>query len=238
MLKTINLNGRQVQYDLTRKKVKNINLRIKADRGIAVSANYDVSTREIEAFIKDNADRILRTLDRYAQTYHAPRAKQYVDGETIRILGKNLPLRVVQGNCNEVKCDDYSILLRVKDPNDFALKEKTVAKWMHSYCREVIDLLCRRMYPMFRPYGIPFPEIRLRKMVSCWGNCRSKRNVLTFNTMLIKTPIPCIEYVIVHEFTHFLQPNHSARFYSQMAAFMPDWQQRKTLLDTYHCHLE
>ena len=70
-------------------------------------------------------------------------------------------------------------------------------------------------------------------MISRWGSCQPKRGSLTFNIALIEAPISCIEYVVVHEFTHFLQPNHSKMFYTQLTMFMPDWMERKKLLEKY-----
>ena len=66
-----------------------------------------------------------------------------------------------------------------------------------------------------------------------WGNCQPKRKILTFNYTLVKAPIDCIEYVVAHEFTHFLYADHSKLFYNQLAAIMPDWKARQTELNKY-----
>ena len=68
-------------------------------------------------------------------------------------------------------------------------------------------------------------------MISRWGSCQPKRNILTFNYQLIEAPMFCIEYVVTHEFTHFLYPNHSKLFYQQLSMFMPDWKDRKEVLE-------
>jgi predicted metal-dependent hydrolase len=60
-----------------------------------------------------------------------------------------------------------------------------------------------------------------------------KRGIITLNKRLIETPRECIEYVIMHEFTHFIQPNHSRKFYDLLAVFMPDWKSRKATLEKY-----
>ena len=83
--------------------------------------------------------------------------------------------------------------------------------------KKLIVKLCENIYPYFENLGIKYPEIRFRKMVSQWGNCYHKRNILTFNTNLMYAPIECIEYVVAHEFVHFLQPNHSQKFYTELA---------------------
>ena len=232
MIKKITLNSREVCYNLERKRVKNINLRIKPSGSIFVSANNHVSEKVIEAFLVSKADYILKALDYYEErAKHAPKPKQYVDGEIFRILGHDRILKVAGDKKNYVQSDDEYITLRVKDVSDTELKMKTMDKWRKDYCKEVLSAVCESVYPKFQKYGVKFPELRFRNMVSRWGSCQPNKCVLTFNTALVEVPLSCIEYVVMHEFTHFLQPNHSKKFYEQLAVFMPDWRERKLLLE-------
>ena len=66
-------------------------------------------------------------------------------------------------------------------------------------------------------------------MISRWGSCQPKKSILTFNYALINATISCVEYVVVHEFVHFLVANHSRKFYEQISVFLPDWQERREL---------
>lgn len=239
MIKKTILNGKQIEYDLQRKEVKNINLRIKADRTILVSANSYVSEITIEEFIKSKSDYILKALAHYEElAKYAPKPKQYVDGETFRIFGHDRRLKIVIEKKNKVEYDESYITLYVKNPNDFALKKKTMDKWIMLIFQDTINSLCEAIYPKFQKYGVSYPVIRYRNMISRWGSCQPKRGVLTFNYALIEAPISCIEYVITHEFTHFLQPNHSKRFYQQLVMFMPDWEERKRTLEKGNAFVE
>ncbi len=231
MIKKIVLNGIPIEYELQRKAVKNINLRIKADRTIFVSANTRVSEKIIEEFIESKREYILNALARYEElAKYAPKPKQYVDGESFRILGHDRRLKVIEGKKNKVESDESYITLTVKDLNDFDLKKKTMNKWLNSICKYTIQSLCDAIYPKFQKYGISYPTIKYRNMISRWGSCQPKRCVLTFNYALVEAPISCVEYVVVHEFTHFLQPNHSEMFYNELTKVMPDWKERRKLL--------
>ena len=239
MIKKIDLKGRSITYNLERKNVKNINLRIKADQSIYMSANNCVSDDVIEDFLKEKADYILKALDHYAEiAKYAPSPKQYIDGESFKILGHDHRLKVVQGKRNTVESDESYITLTVKDPSNVELKKKTMDKWLNNYCKEVLLAVCESIYPKFQKYDIEFPKLRFRNMVSRWGSCQAKRKIITFNFLLIEAPLSCIEYVVTHEFTHFLQPNHSKKFYNQLAMFMPDWQERKMMLEKNNCYGE
>lgn len=239
MIKEIVLNGKRIEYDLQRKDVKNINLRIKADRTIFLSANYRVSDEVIEEFIQSKSEYILKALAHYEElAKYAPKPKQYVDGETFRILGHDRRLKIVEGKKNKIESDEAYITLTVKDPNDSVLKKRMLDKWLVSICKDAIQSLCDSIYPKFQKYGVVYPTIRYRNMVSRWGSCQPKRCILTFNYALVEAPISCIEYVVVHEFTHFLQPNHSKKFYQQLAMFMPDWEERKKILEKGNSFVE
>ena len=135
MIKEIVLNGKRIEYDLQRKDVKNINLRIKADRTIFLSANQRVSEQIIEEFIESKSEYILKALAHYEElAKYAPKPKQYVDGETFRILGHDRRLKVFAGKKNKVESDESYIILTIKDPNDLVLKKKIVDKWFISIC--------------------------------------------------------------------------------------------------------
>lgn len=232
MIREIVLNGRKVCYQLERKEVKNINLRIKADQSIYMSANNCVPDAVLDEFLLSKADYILKALNYYAEmAKYTPKPKQYVDGESFRILGHDRRLKVVQGKKNTVESDESYIILTVRDITDIAQKKRTMDKWMKNYCKDVLQAVCESVYPKFQKYGVAFPALRFRNMVSRWGSCQPKRGTLTFNIALIEAPLSCIEYVVTHEFTHFLHPNHSKKFYQQLAMFMPDWKERKLILE-------
>lgn len=93
--------------------------------------------------------------------------------------------------------------------------------------------ICQSIYPHFSPYGVAFPALRFRRMRSRWGSCMPQKGKVTFNTALAGAPDACAEYVAVHEFTHFLQPDHSKEFYRLMGIFLPDWAERKKMLSQW-----
>lgn len=171
MIKEIYLYNTKIQYILEYKKVKNINLRIKPDGSIFVSANKRVPQQVIEEFIISKADFILKALEKYKNKMAEPQIQYFSENEI----------------------------------------------------REVIIDLCKKSYPYFERRDIKYPQIKFRTMISRWGSCNPSKGILTFNTNLMYAPVECIEYVVLHEFTHFLQANHSNKFYEELALVCPDW---------------
>ena len=234
MQKQIVLNGKSVKYDLVRKKVKNINLRIKPDGKVTLSASPRVSEKVLEDFLRSKADFILKALAKYAaMAKNAPKSSSYADGDTVRVLGCDMHLRVLAGEKNTAECDGERVTLTVKDPSDTALKQKTVDAWLEATCRDTVKSVCDKVYPTFKKIGIKYPQIKFRHMKTMWGNCRAERGILTFNYALVHVPVSCIEYVVMHEFTHFLEANHSNRFYSHLSDLMPDHEKRRQTLNGY-----
>lgn len=238
MTNEIILNGQKINYEFLRKDVKNINIRIKADQTIHVSANYSVPQKVIDELLVSKSDYILGALKKYKEkAEYAPKPKEYIDGETFLYLGHELRLIVKQGNKNHVSVKGNFLVLTVKDSSNFFLKKRCIDNWYKSACKDAIETTCENVYPKFKKYGVTYPQLKFRNMVSRWGSCQPKRGSLTFNISLVEAPMSCIEYVVTHEFTHFLHPNHSKNFYQTLSMFMPDWQDRKNILERNSTYL-
>lgn len=232
-MNVITLGERLIEYELERKEVKNINLRIRSDSSVYVSANPKISLETIEKFLVSKSAYILNALDKYAElAKYAIEDHDYLTGECLRYLGRELRLKVIQGK-NNVSTDGVYLYLTIQDATNTAAKEKLIIKWYDAQCRDLFPKLIENIYPTFRKYNVPMPKLILRDMTSRWGSCQVKRGTITLNKRLIETPRECIEYVILHELTHFIQPDHSQKFYVLLGTFMPNWKERKATLEKY-----
>lgn len=232
MLRTVDIDGNAINYTLERKSVKNINLRIRADQCVYVSAPNDVPAKTVDAFVKEKSAYILRAIKKFKDKNRQDTSEQqFVDGETVKIFGRNMRLKVRYATRSKIESDESYVTLYVKDVKDSELKKRVLETWLRKKCKDEVTSICKKVYPKVKKYGVAFPEIQMREMVSRWGSCSPKKGFVTFNTALIAMPVSCIEYVVTHEFTHFLYPNHSQKFYQQLATFMPDWEERKKRLE-------
>jgi len=222
-----------IPYLLTRKSVKNVNLRIKPEGEVLVSANNSVSTDFIDAFIEKKQRYIFSVLSRYEEKKKLFQAvpKRYVSGESYDLLGKSLRLKVEANKEENVYTDGVYIFLKVKDKDDFRHKEIMMSKWLKQYQTTVFEELLQEKYLLFEKYGVTYPTLKIRNMTSRWGACQPKKGIITLNSKLIEAPRNCIEYVILHELVHFIHPNHSRQFWDFVAMMMPDWKERKEELE-------
>ncbi|MPM79862.1 hypothetical protein SDC9_126904 [bioreactor metagenome] len=226
-------NEQVISYELVRKNVKNINLRIRADGSITISANSNVPDNVIDEFVFKKADYIIANINRFSELkQYAPAPKKYVSGESFYLMGKNLRLKVIEDVNEDVFSDGVYLYLKVKDKENFTKKEKMITQYFDKQCKECFGEIVTQMLFIFSKYGIALPILKIRNMETRWGSCLPKKGIITLNKPLIEAPRNCIEYVVLHEYCHFIHPNHSKQFYAFVSMLMPDWKERKKVLES------
>lgn len=232
MQRIIQIEGRPLQYSLERKNVKNLNLHVRKDGSVYVSANAAVPEEKIDEFLISKGTFIKNAQNKFReQEQYKPLPKQYVSGETFYIQGRALRLKVVQSDKDKIYSDGVYLYLEVKETQDFVKKERMVTRFLDGQCKAVFSEIVEEMYPVFQKYGVAPPTLRIRSMDTRWGSCLPGKGVITLNKRLLEAPRNCIEYVVMHEFCHFIHPNHSKHFYDFLSMLMPDWKERKKVLD-------
>lgn len=222
--RSIKLGDRVISYELTYKNVKRINLMINGVKGVRVSAPQSVSVKKIEEFLLSNTDFIIRTVDKYVAQNNCLDKEICSEGSSIYYMGEKLKIHIVESDANYAEIEEGKFVIHTNRPDDEQYRTAVTDAFIKVEAERVITQKCRELYPKFKAKGIAFPqELRFKKMVSCWGNCRPARSILTFNTHLVQLPEKCIEEVICHEFSHFIHANHSKDFYALLSEFMPDW---------------
>ena len=230
-VRTVRGKARDFEYILTRKSVKNLNMRVKPTGEIFVSAAPLVPVKYIDNFVLSHEQTLIKTLDKYEKIRaNTVQPLQYVSGEKIRFLGEELHLLVEAALIEEVEKIGQFLFLRVKDTSDFKRKERVMKKWISAKQIEVFLEICKEIYPLFKPYGVKYPLVKIRTMKSRWGSCQPQKGIITLNAKMIAAPREAIEYVVMHEFAHFIHPNHSKDFYGLVEKLMPDWKERREML--------
>lgn len=230
--RTILYAGAPLRYLLEQKPVKNLNLRIRRDGSVFVSAHPAISIERIDAFVAGKGGYIRSAQKRFQEmAQYAPQPKQYVSGETFYLLGRGVRLSVEKNVRDTIFNDGVYLHLQTKDPDDFSKKQRLVTAYLDEQCHAAFSEILSEIYPTFQKYGISMPALRIRSMETRWGSCLAQKGIITLNKRLLEAPRHCIEYVVMHELCHFLHPDHSKRFYAFLTTLMPDWRERKSILD-------
>ena len=208
-----------------------------------MSAHRRVPATYVDKFVESKAPFILEALERVEKRREetGDRPHNYETGEIFRLLGRDYTLVVEEAGAagetlsqtgrEEIFFRGDSLVLWTKWPDHYPHKKNMMEKWMRFFTRKTFSEIIDWAYPQFVPYGAPYPVWTVRAMTSRWGSCQPQTGKITLNSKLIFYPKEAIEYVVVHEFAHFAHPDHSKAFWALVAEIMPDYKERKKLLN-------
>lgn len=213
----IRMGEREIVYLLTFKDVKNLNLRIRKNGSVTVSAPRRTNLSRIDAFVRANAHLILKHMERAAE-YNTIRVLR--PGDTVFFLGEPYRLCFSLGARSLSFFDGCAHLTLPKDEGNledayFSLLGEQILPLIRERC-----LAMETAFPRLRGYA---KDIRVKFMKSMWANCRPSEGRLTFSSSLATMPIPLIDGVIAHEYAHFFHRGHGKDFYAFLAALTPDY---------------
>lgn len=215
----IMIDNQTIEYDIIFKNMKAIHLKVENGR-LLIKAPFYTPISLIEKNIYKYRHKLLKQIEHY-QPYYDYRDQGYVDIFSLRYL---LNVRDV----SRKKCERHGDVLYVY--------HSVVDKCVESYLKTVLlnYIEERVIYYLAYDFDLGMPSIEVRKYKGRWGSCFYKENKISFNLSLVHLDQELIDYVIVHELTHFLQANHSALFYQEMQKRMPDYKQRQKKLKEQH----
>lgn len=201
---------------LIRSKRKTIALIVQLDGSLVVRAPLFARDEQIQAFIQEKADWI-RARQAEAQAAR-PAVHTFAEGESFLYLGKAYPLRIVKGAKKALEFKDAFLLAESARPRARQLLEA----WYKARAREVIP---QRVMYFAALLGFSYTQIRIGSAKTRWGSC-STRGTLSFTWRLVMSPLPVLDYVILHELVHTVQPNHSQAFWARLGQVLPDFKAR------------
>ncbi|MCF0153678.1 MAG: M48 family metallopeptidase [Megasphaera sp.] len=217
---------------LVRKKVKNINLHVRNDSTLYVSAPVRVPWEYIEAFLEKKTDFIMRALAEMQERQQKLPMLTLSDGDTLYLAGRPYTLDVRLGLQNSIRRSGQTVFMELAEDTP-VMRQKLYHKLLQTLGKKLFPASLDRIQPLFSDYPLPALVLKQRVMRSRWGSCMPLKGIVTMNTYLAIMPEGIIDHVMLHELCHFLQPNHSRHFYDAMTLRMPDWKTRRQAMMKY-----
>ena len=220
---------------ITRKKIKNMYLRVHPDGTITVSAPKRVSDKVIRDFINSKSDWITaqreKILNRQVAGQTAAKEEKFLTGEIHYLWGKPYALLVEEtlGRSSAAFAENpAAIVLRVPKNSTLEQRKYLLEEFYRCELKAVVPTLLEQYVSVV---GKAPAEWRIRNMKTKWGTCnvQDKRIWLALN--LAKKDPRCLEYVIAHELTHLHVANHSKAFWTRMDVYYPEWKAVRKLLN-------
>jgi len=227
---SVAIKGIVLPVSVSLKKMKQVRLKVFPSGEIKLSAPVGTPSDWIVEYLNDKTSWIEEKMDLFVQTRAIEKEEHFVSGSSTRILGRQLTIQIHQARRKQIVREDSVLHIYTPETDQLTI-DRQVNNWWHKASKEYFQDVLNRLYPIIEKHGIEHPDICVKKMRTLWGSCSRNNHKINLNFYLYKASVPCVEYVILHELTHFLYPHHNKDFYDFVTIHMPDWQYRKQQLD-------
>lgn len=206
---TYNINGYECNVIINRKNNKNTYIKMKGT-DIIVSTNFLATNKHIISLLDSNKDFLNKAL--------SVELKKKDKEENFYYFGKTYDIIITP--LYDVEIIDNKI---------YTKSLKHLNKWLNLEMNRIYKEKIDYYYNLFEE-NIPYPILKIRKMKTRWGVCNRKDNSVTLNSELIKYDINCLNYVVVHELSHFVHFDHSKEFWKTVEYYFPEYKKYRKLL--------
>lgn len=216
-------NYKDIEYTLKRSRRKTSSIYVERDGSISVLVPQQLSDREIEAMIEQKRYQIYSHLAQWEDANTKRVYREFVNGEGFYYLGRNYKLEIVA---------NQEVPLKLKN-GCFSLRKKNLPKAKEAFIEFYKEKGRKRIPERVEYYrkllDVNPNEIKIMELQNRWGSWTPKGNV-NFHWKTMMAPLTIIDYIIAHELTHLIHPNHSEAFWNELDKVMPDYLQKKSWL--------
>ena len=226
-----------MEVEVVQKDIKNVHLTVHPPDGkVRVSAPDHMTMETIRVFVITKLGWIKRERKKLqAQARQTPR--EYLDRESHFVWGQRYLLKLVESDEPPVvQLEQKRLRLQVRPGTDTAKRHALVERWYRQQVMEAATGLVAKWEPRL---GVSVSKLFVQRMKTKWGSCNPTAGNIRLNSQLGMTPRECLEYIVVHEMAHLLEPTHNTNFQRLLDQFLPNWREvRDTLNQTPLAHAE
>jgi predicted metal-dependent hydrolase len=218
----------EIAVEVIRKNIRNVHLSVYPPTGkVRISAPLRMNLETIRVFAISKLRWIRQQQKKVIDQEREP-PREYLDRESHYVWGKRYLLKVIEKEAPPVVELRHSrMVLRVRPASSEERRQEVLDAWYRAQLKEVVPPLIAKWEPLM---GVTVDRFFVRRMKTKWGSCSRRSAGIRLNTDLAKKPRECLEYIVVHEMAHLLEPTHNSRFTALMDQFMPGWRHYRELL--------
>ena len=224
---SIEFGSKTIDFRLEYSDRKSLGITVTSEMEVLVRAPADTSLEKVKEKIKKKAPWIIKQQSFFLSFQPRTPKRKYVSGETHLYLGRQYRLQVKIGNEESVKLKGKFIQVVSKDT---ARVKDLLQDWYLQHAKTKFNSIAEPLIDKFKKHKAEPGSIVLRDMPTRWGSCTPKGKII-LNPELIKAPIGCIEYVIIHELCHLIHHDHTRKFIDLQTREMKDWEKWKMKLE-------
>lgn len=216
------INNEVIEYNLEKKRIKNYYIAVK-DGKVTVKVPMKTSKEKIEELLDKRAEWILKNVKE--QKKKRKKIPEYMDGETFRVLGKDVILNISYEKIKKPKLkfahNKFLVILPEKEANVKQQVEKLINEFYTELAEKEVEKAMRKMS---MKVGIAPNSYKVKNLKSTWGNCSTTGNI-SINKNVVMYSRHAIEYVCLHEICHLENMNHSKKFWNKVATYMANYKE-------------
>lgn len=226
----IKYGSKTINYNIVYSDRKTLGITVTPDKQVLIRSPFNASRKKINSIIQKRLNWISNKLSYFESLPPVSPQKRYISGESHYFLGKQYRLKVIKLPWEIVKLKGAYIQVYTMYGNNERIVKILLDNWYSEKAKTRFDVILNSWLPKFHKHRITKPNIIIKKLKKRWGSCTVKGNII-LNSDLIKTPIPCINYVIVHEVCHLVYRNHDKDYYKLLSTILPEWKDIKQKID-------
>jgi len=218
-----------IKADVILKDIKNIHLSVYPPNGkvkISAPAHMNIETIRIFAISKLNW---IKQQQRKIIEQERETPREFLDRESHYIWGRRYLLKVVEIELPpKIELKHDKMIFQVRPETNEEKRQSIIESWYRNQIREALPSLIEKWEKII---GVTIERVFIQHMKTKWGGSNPEKKNIRLNTELAKKPPECLEYILVHEMVHFIEPTHNDRFQSLMDQFLPKWQHYRQILN-------
>lgn len=211
----------ELQVEVTRKAIKHVHLSVLPPAGkVRIAAPQSMPLDTIRLFLVSKLVWI-RSQQRKLQAQERETPREYLSKESHHLWGKRYLLEITYADvAPAVSLTPRQLQLHVRPGTDRVKCEELLDAWYRQQLYDAIPGLLAKWEPLL---GVQVKRTFVQRMKTKWGSCTPRKSYIRLNTDLAKKPPECLEYILVHELLHLLEPRHNERFQTLMDLYLPSW---------------
>ncbi|MBQ4137607.1 MAG: M48 family metallopeptidase [Clostridia bacterium] len=216
-----------ITVSVTKKNVKNMNLRISEDLRVTLSVPKLCTYSEISRFLHSKSGWLQKNMKRLKK-HSVKLTAHYVTGEDFYLFGEKYSLVVFDSPRYAITIEGDKAILYAPATSDIAHRDKFVNSFYRKKLKEKIDFYLPKWEQLT---GLHASSYQIKNMKTRWGTCNTRTKKIWINLRLAKEPVECLWYVLLHELAHTRVYDHGPAFISILDKHMPDWKDIKSKLN-------
>lgn len=219
----------ELHAEVIRKAIKHVHLSVLPPAGkVRVAAPESMPLETIRLFVISKLPWI-RTQQRKMQAQERETPREFLNKESHYLWGKRYLLELSYADAAPtVSLTPRKLVLQVRPGANLAQCEEVLDAWYRQQIRDALPALLAKWEPLL---GVKTSRVFVQRMKTKWGSCTPESGYIRLNTDLAKKPPECLEYIVVHELVHLLEPTHNDQFTALMNLYLPHWHHLRALLN-------